>query len=80
MKTITVQAEVTADQILKIEVPCDVPPGQVEVLLTIQSHRANAQPVAVDWGRLFGLGREVWQELDAKNYIRDLRADREPLK
>ena len=30
MKTITVQAEVTADRILKIEVPCDVPPGQVE--------------------------------------------------
>jgi hypothetical protein len=80
MKTITVQAEVTVDQVLKIEVPCDVPPGQVEVVLTIQPHRPRVKPDAIDWSGLLGLGREVWQGVDASAYVDELRADREPAK
>jgi hypothetical protein len=80
MKTITVQAEVTADRILKIEVPCDIPPGQVEVVLTVQSHRPDMLPDPIDWGVLFGLGREVWAGVDASVYVRELRAEREPAK
>ena len=32
MKAITVQADVTVDNILRIEVPCDIPPGQVSII------------------------------------------------
>jgi hypothetical protein len=78
MKTMTVQAEVTPDRVLKLEVLCDEPPGQVEVVLTIQSHRPLATAKAIDWSHLSGLGREVWQGVDAAGYLRELRADREP--
>jgi hypothetical protein len=80
MKTMTVQAEVTADRVLKLEAPCDLPPGQVEVVLTIVSHPALSISENVDWSRLFGLGREVWQGVDTASYLRELRADREHAK
>jgi len=77
MKTMTVQADVTAERILKLEVPCDVPPGRVEVVLTIQPQHPLPSAGTIDWGHLFGLGREVWQAINAMSYLRDLRADRE---
>jgi len=77
MKTITVQAEVTADRMLKFEAPCDLPPGQVEVVRTIVSGPALPNSENIDWRRLSGLGRDVWQGVDAASYLRELRADRE---
>jgi hypothetical protein len=59
MKTFSVQAEVTAERFLEIEVPCDVPPGQVDVVLMVQPLRASAPPLSIDRGELFGIGREV---------------------
>ncbi len=78
MKNLTVQAEVSAGGILKLEVPCDATPGRVEVVLTVQSHQPGRSPSRIDWGQLSGLGREVWQGIDAQSYLSDLRADREP--
>jgi hypothetical protein len=78
MKTITMQAEVTADGINKFEVPCDVTPGQVEVVLMVQPRAANSEQGDIDWSRLLGLGREVWQGVNASTYPGDMRADREP--
>jgi hypothetical protein len=80
MKTMTVQAEVTPDRMLKLEVPCDEPPGQVEVVLTIQSHGPLPTGKGIDWGHLSGLGRDVWQGVDAAGYLRELRADRGELR
>jgi len=77
MKTMTVQGEVTVDRMLKLEVPCDLPPGQVEFVLTIQPYRPLPLPGSIDWCRRSGLGREVWQGIDATSYLRELRADRE---
>ena len=77
MKTITVQAEVSADGILKLEVPCDLTPGRVEVVLTVQPYQPNPSQNRLDWGHLSGLGREVWQGIDAESYVSDLRADRD---
>ncbi len=76
MKTMMVQAEVSSDGILKLEVPCDLTPGRVEVVLTIQPHDPNPLQNRIDWGQLSGLGREVWQGIDAERYLSDLRADR----
>jgi hypothetical protein len=77
MKSITIQAEVTVDRILKLEIPCDVPAGPVEVELTIRSGHPSAAAGQLEWSRLFGLGQEVWRGIDAEIYVRDLRADRE---
>ena len=63
--------------ILKLEVPCDVAPGRVEVVLTVQSHQSGRSQGRIDWGQLSGLGREIWQGIDARSYLSDLRADRE---
>jgi hypothetical protein len=80
MKTMTVQAEVTADRVLKLEIPCDLPPGQVEVVLTILPNHPLPLSDNINWRRLSGLGREVWQGVDAASYLRELRADREHAK
>ena len=77
MKTMTVQAEVSADQILKFEIPCDLKPGRVEVVLTIPTEEGEKQQDRMDWGSLWGLGREVWEGVDAKTYLDELREDRE---
>jgi len=63
----TVQADVTTDRMLKVEVPCDLPPGQVEVVLTIQPHRPLPIPGSIDWCRRSDLGREAWQGVDASS-------------
>lgn len=36
MKTITTYAQITKSGLLRLEVPCDLPPGQVEVALVVQ--------------------------------------------
>jgi hypothetical protein len=77
MKTMTVQAEVSADRILKLEIPCDLRPGRVEVVLTIPTEEPAEEQKRIDWGSLSGLGREVWEGVDAQKYLDDLRADRE---
>ena len=77
MKTITVQAEISDDQTLRIEVPCNLPPGRVEVELTISAAEGSAASRRIDWRSLSGLGREVWAGVDAASYIEDLRADRD---
>jgi hypothetical protein len=76
MRTMTVQAEVSADGILKLEIPCDVAPGRVEVVLTVHPHQPSQSQTRIAWGELFGLGREVWQGIDAGSYLSNLRADR----
>ncbi len=77
MKTITVRAEVSADQILRVEIPCDLRPGPVEVVLTIPKDQGDGAAGPIDWKGLWGLGREVWEGVDARAYLDDLRADRE---
>ncbi len=50
MKTMTVQAEVSADQILKLEVPCHLKPGRVEVVLTIPDEASPEETQRrIDW-------------------------------
>jgi hypothetical protein len=77
MKTLTVQAEVTDDHMLRLEIPCDIPPGQVDVILTIQTRPGPPLADSFAWDKLRGLGRDVWERVDAVTYVQGLRADRE---
>lgn len=77
MKTWTTESIITADQKLKIELPCDLPPGPVEVVVVVQSQSPSVIPARRQWDELLGLGKEVWQGIDPKEYVRELRQDRE---
>ena len=77
MKTLTLQSEVSRDGKLKIEVPCGLPPGPVEVVLTVRSQVEAAGGLRPRWVALYGLGKEAWQGIDPRRYIDELRADRE---
>jgi hypothetical protein len=82
MQTLTVQGVVTGDGTLRIEVPCDLPPGPVEVVVTVrpavvQSVNHATGVYEPKWERLAGLGKEIWQGVDVEQYLRELREDRE---
>jgi len=75
VKTMTIQSEITREGTLKIEVPCDLPPGPVEVELTVRCPNGLPEQPMQDWDQLYGLGREVWAGVDARQYVQDLRQD-----
>ena len=78
METITIQTQVAADGKLRLEVPCAVPPGPVEVVLTVTP--TNGAPSAKGkpkWSELIGLGKEIWQGVDVEKYLAEMREDRE---
>ncbi len=77
MQTLTVQSEVSRDGKLKIDVPCELTPGPVEVVMTVRSQVEPKPHGRPSWGSLHGLGREVWRDIDPKQYIEELRQDRE---
>ncbi len=77
MKTMTVHAEVSADGLLKLEVPCDLAPGRVQVILTVSPYHSSPADGRIERGRLSGLGKEVWQDIEPRSYISDLREDRD---
>jgi hypothetical protein len=76
MELLTIHTQVTAEGTIKIEVPCDLPPGPVEVELRV---RVTERPSGAlpRWDELYGLGREVWEGVDAREYLRQLREDRD---
>jgi hypothetical protein len=77
MKTLTVHSEISKDGKLKIEVPCELPPGPVEVELTVRSQLEAEAGRRPRWATLYGLGKEVWQGIDPRDYVSELREDRE---
>jgi hypothetical protein len=77
MKTIALQAEITPERMLKLEVACDIPPGPVEVVLVIHPRDTSLTEVRPGWDDLYGLGQEVWQGMDPKDYVQQLREDRD---
>lgn len=75
MEQINTQGEISREGMLRIEIPCHLPPGPVEVTVVVRPTPAEKpQP---DWRQLYGLGKEIWRGIDALDYVRDLRADRE---
>ena len=77
MKTMLGEAEITEERMLRIELPCDLPPGPVEVVVVVGPHLESGAAASRHWDELYGLGREVWQGVDARQYVADLRQDRE---
>lgn len=80
MQTLTVQGVVTDKgtlRIEKIETSVNLPPGPVEVEVTIRPAPKPPEPSEWKWADLYGLGAEIWRGVDVKEYLRELREDRE---
>ena len=77
MKTMLGQAEVTEERMLRIELPCDLPPGPVEVVVVVGPRTDVGRVATRQWDGLYGLGSEVWRGIDARQYVAELRQDRE---
>ncbi|MBI4604022.1 MAG: hypothetical protein HY721_18860 [Planctomycetes bacterium] len=77
MTVMRVQGEVSRDGKLRIDIPCGLPPGPVEVVLRVQPRTTPVEPGKRKWDDLYGLGKEVWHGVDPDNYVQDLRRDPE---
>ena len=75
MSILSARGEVTPQGVLKVQVPCKLPPGPVDVELNVRSSEDTRNPR--DWDLLYGLGQEVWKDVDAQTYLEDLRQDRD---
>ena len=76
-RTIAAHAIVSGEGILRLEVPCDMPPGPVDVVVVVVVNPADVARPRPAWEELYGLGRDVWEGVDAVGYVRELRADRD---
>jgi len=77
MKTMLGEAQITEERMLRIELPCDLPPEPVEVVVVVGPRLDFGRAAKRRWDELYGLGREVWQGIDTQQYVADLRQDRE---
>ncbi len=42
----------------------------------IQKLKKNTSPHKLDWRHLYGRGKGIWQDIDAQDYVNDMRKDR----
>jgi hypothetical protein len=73
MQTLHLQAMVGEDGKLRLEVPCGLPPGPVEVVLVIAS--AADEQKKLSWNDIVGVGKEIWAGEDAQEYVNRLRRE-----
>lgn len=74
MKSLKLQGEVQQDGVLRLEVQSGLPPGPVDILLTVEPH-STAPPVPLHLRDLEGLGREIWAGVDPQVYVDRLREE-----
>jgi hypothetical protein len=77
MTTYKLRAEIDEDKKLRLEIPCDLPAGPVEVVVVVQPQPAGPPQAPPRWDDLYGIGKDVWQGIDALEYVRELREDRD---
>jgi hypothetical protein len=81
MRTIHRQTEVDSSGRLRLDVPCDLPPGPVDVILVVEPVRTHPSAKTLRWEDAYGLGKEIWEGIDAQAYVNALRdewAERQP--
>jgi hypothetical protein len=75
MKTIHEKAEVDASGRLRLDIACDLPPGPVEVVLVLTPGLPQQTEAAIRWEDASGLGKEIWEGIDAQAYVDALRSE-----
>lgn len=75
MKTIHEKAEVDASGRLRLDIACDLPAGPVEVVLVLTPALPQRTDAGLRWEDARGLGKEIWEGIDAQAYVDDLRSE-----
>jgi hypothetical protein len=75
--TVTMQSQIGTDGKLRLEMPCALPPGPVEVVLTVKAVNGAILPSGPPWDQLLGRDKDVWQGVDVECYLAELREDKE---
>jgi hypothetical protein len=71
METVSLQTVIGTDGKLRIEVPCRSSPGPAEVVVVIRP--APPAGKELQWRDFYGLGKEIWHNEDAQDYVNGLR-------
>lgn len=71
MQTIQMQATVGEDGKLRLEVPCQLPPGPAEVVVVVQTKDVSQRKRSLTAS--LGAAKGVWTDEDAQNYVDRLR-------
>ena len=71
METIQLTAMIGKDGALHIDAPVKFPPGPAEVLVVVNP--ISKRDELVDWSDAYGLGKEIWEGIDAQEYVNQLR-------
>ena len=64
--TLHLQAVVGPDGRIKLDIPCDLPPGPAEIVIVIS---APSEKPTRSWHDITGVGREIWKDTDAQGYV-----------
>jgi hypothetical protein len=75
MKPIHEKAEVSASGRLRLDIACDLPPGPVEVVLVLTPAPQDPLDTGLRWEDARGLGKEIWEGVDAQAYVDALRSE-----
>lgn len=72
METIRLTTEVRADGTVRIEAPSTLPPGPAEAVVMLSPVTRQNRPT-LHWRNLRGLGKEIWEGVDAQKHVDGLR-------
>lgn len=72
MESIRIQTVIGEDGTLHIDAPSGLPPGPAEVIIVVNSS-AGQSGRKVSWHDAYGLGKEIWEGIDAQEYVNELR-------
>ncbi len=73
METLSLYAVVGEDRKITIRLPSSIPPGPVEIVVVVRA--SENQPTKLSDYR--GLGKEIWEGVDAQEYVNKLRRGEE---
>ena len=73
VETLSLYAVVGEDRKITIRLPTSIPPGPVEIVVVVRA--SENQPTKLSDYR--GLGKEIWEGVDAQEYVNKLRRGEE---
>ncbi len=74
MQTIQMQGTVGEDGKLRLEVPCQLPPGPAEVVVIVQPQSTVKENRS--WSKYYGIARDIGHGQDAQEYVDQLRNEK----
>jgi hypothetical protein len=68
METLQLDTTIGPDGVLRIEAPTHLAPGPAKVVVVVSPTEGT-----LDWIDLRGVGKEIWEGIDAQEYVNRLR-------